>query len=240
MCEPIHYGLDGVSIARLQDLEAMLFEKLKVWRYDELRSGPENMAVDEWLMKSVGDIAVLRLYAWKGNWVSLGCFQRLVEAKKLFGDEPFYVRRRTGGGIVDHRSDLTYTLVIPRGHELAGKRGNESYCFIHQKIAQCLDQGGIACDFMQKDSMNDSVACFEKPVAWDLLGDDGRKLAVAGQWRSRWGVLHQGSVMARVGALDRLSGFLSGDCEDFAPADKSAWEESVLKFDSIAWLERVL
>ncbi|MDB2673972.1 hypothetical protein N9Y81_03365 [Akkermansiaceae bacterium] len=217
----------------------MLFEKLRLWRDDQPRSGPENMAVDEWLMKSVGDTAVLRLYSWAGDWVSLGCFQSLAEARKIFGDEPEYVRRWTGGGIVDHRNDLTYTLVIPRGHVLAGKRGNESYCAIHREIARCLGEGGIACDLTPKDSANESAACFEKPVAWDLLGDDGQKLAGAGQRRSRWGVLHQGSVMAGAGALDQLASFLSGCCEEFVPKERESWEELVPKFASVDWLKRV-
>jgi lipoate-protein ligase A len=71
----------------------MLFEKLKVWRDEQSRSGPENMAVDEWLMKSVGDTAVLRLYLWIGDWVSLGYFQSLTDALKIFGEGPEYVRR---------------------------------------------------------------------------------------------------------------------------------------------------
>lgn len=217
----------------------MLFEKLKVWRDNESRSGPENMAVDEWLMKSVGDTAVLRLYSWMGDWVSVGYFQSLTDARKIFGEGPEYVRRWTGGGIVDHRNDLTYTLVIPRSHELAGKRGNESYCAIHREIARCLGEGGIGCDLTPDDSTNDSAACFEKPVAWDLLGDDGRKLAGAGQRRSRWGVLHQGSVMARKGALDQLPNFLSGDYEVFVPHDREVWTELIPKFASAHWLERV-
>jgi lipoate-protein ligase A len=51
------------------------------------------MAVDEWLMKSVGDTAVLRLYLWIGDWVSLGYFQSLTDALKIFGEGPEYVRR---------------------------------------------------------------------------------------------------------------------------------------------------
>lgn len=217
----------------------MLFNQLRVWRDDQPRSGPENMAVDQWLMENVGDLPVLRIYDWAGDWVSLGYFQSLAEARGIFGQGPRYVRRWTGGGIVDHRSDLTYTLAIPRSHELAGKRGNESYCAIHREIARCLGEGGIACDLTSEDSRNDSAACFEKPVAWDLLGEDGRKLAGAGQRRSRWGVLHQGSVMAGEGALDRLGEILSQNCQAYVGPAESTWRELVSKFAPREWLERV-
>ena len=185
------------------------------------------MAVDEWLMKSVGDTAVLRLYSWMGDWVSVGYFQSLTDARKIFGEGPEYVRRWTGGGIVDHRNDLTYTLVIPRSHELAGKRGSEGYTTIHREIARCLGEGGVGCDLAPDDSTNDFAACFEKPVAWDLLGDDGRKLAGTGQ------------RLARKGALDQLPNFLSGNYEAFVPHDREVWTELISKFASAHWLERV-
>lgn len=217
----------------------MLFEQLIVWRDDFPRSGPENMAVDEWLLDSLEDIPVLRLYDWAGDWVSLGYFQSLAAARKTFGNEADYVRRWTGGGVVDHRYDLTYTLAIPRSHELAGRRGNESYCAIHREIAKCLGSGGIRCDLTVEDSTAESVACFEKPVAWDLLGEDGTKLAGAGQRRSRKGVLHQGSVLAEAGSLDGLAEQITGKCLQFEKASSSGWNDRIAKYAASDWLERV-
>ncbi|MFT6864305.1 MAG: lipoate-protein ligase A [Akkermansiaceae bacterium] len=217
----------------------MLFEELKIWHDGMSKSGPENMAVDEWLVDSIEEIPILRIYSWDGAWASLGYFQSLAEAREIFGDGPEYVRRWTGGGIVDHRNDVTYTLVVPRSHELAGKRGDESYCAIHGEIAHCLGEGGIACDLTPSDSANRSSACFEKPVAWDLLGEDGRKLAGAGQRRSRRGLMHQGSVIAEAGALDRLGEFLGGSCSDFGLEGETPWADLVGKYASRVWLERV-
>ena len=217
----------------------MLFETLKIWRDDEARSGPANMAVDEALMRSVDEVAVLRLYHWAGDWVSLGYFQSLAEARELFGQGPGYVRRWTGGGIVDHRADLTYTLAIPRGHDLAGSRGNESYCAIHREIAHCLGEGGIACELTAEDSAKETSACFDKPVAWDLLGEGGEKLAGAGQRRSRWGILHQGSVQADAGALDDLGRFLGRDCREAGPELAVGWEALLEKYASAGWRERI-
>lgn len=217
----------------------MLFEKLQVWHDEIPKSGPENMAADEWLLSSMEEVPILRIYSWEGAWASLGYFQSLAQAREIFGDEPEYVRRWTGGGIVDHREDVTYTLVIPRSHELAGRRGNESYCAIHREIALCLGEGGIACDLTPSDSENDSSACFEKPVAWDLLGEDGGKLAGAGQRRSRQGMMHQGSVMAEKGSLDQLGVFLSDQCVDLAVGEGAPWEDLVEKYDSKGWLERI-
>ncbi len=218
----------------------MLFQNLKVWRDEVPRSGPENMAVDQWLIENVGETPVLRIYRWEGDWVSLGYFQSLAEARKLFGDTPNYVRRWTGGGIVDHRTDSTYTLAIPRGEELATTRGSESYCAIHRQIAQCLGEGGIACQLTEVDSPNDSAACFENPVAFDLLDGDGAKLAGAGQRRTRWGILHQGSVAAAAGALDVFPSFLSNQSEAYMPDETARWREMAVKYRGNDWLSRTL
>jgi lipoate-protein ligase A len=217
----------------------MLFDELIVWHDHLARSGPENMAVDEALMRSLGDRAVLRIYHWEGDWVSLGYFQGLARARALFGEEPGYVRRWTGGGVVDHRGDLTYTLAIPRGHELAGRRGNESYCAIHREIAKCLGEGGIPCGLTREDSPAETAACFEKPVAWDLLGAGGEKLAGAGQRRSRWGVLHQGSVRANRGSLAQLGSFLGARLVEGDLSLADGWEDLVDRYASPAWRERV-
>ena len=147
----------------------MLFEKLKVWLDREPRTGPENMAIDQWLTENLGEVPILRLYRWEGDWVSLGCFQSRGEGRRLFGEEPEYVRRWTGGGIVDHRNDQTYTLVIPRGEDVAQACGCERYAKIHGELARCLRESGIACELAERDSVAKSAACFEKPVTWDLL-----------------------------------------------------------------------
>jgi len=215
-----------------------LFDHLLLWHDEVPRSGPENMAVDEWLLDSLDGTAVLRLYRWAGDWVSLGYFQSLASARELFGAGPSYVRRWTGGGVVDHRHDLTYTLFIPREHALAGRRGNESYCEIHRMIAKCLGEGGVPCGLTTENSGKKTVACFEKPVAWDLLGADGEKIAGAGQRRSRKGILHQGSVQASEGALNGLAGILSGTCQPFGDFESGAWSSRVAKYAAASWLER--
>ena len=214
----------------------MLFQKLLFWRDSQARSGPENMAVDEALMTEVGEIPILRLYEWSGDWVSLGYFQSLAAARKIFGPKPKYVRRWTGGGVVDHRNDTTYSLMIPRLAGLASIGGAESYRQIHEALARCLRDRGNACELVSRDSASDSVACFEKPVEWDLLCQGG-KIAGAGQRRTRQGILHQGSVMAESADLAELARYLSEEVIEWIPAIE---EQLNPRYESDAWRDRVL
>ncbi len=216
----------------------VIFEKLQVWQDGVARSGPENMAVDEWLMKR-GEL-VLRIYHWAGEWVSLGYFQSAEEARRIFGDDIAYVRRWTGGGIVDHREDVTYTLVIPRSEELARMKGSGSYCEVHRAVAACLNLGGLACELTAEDGAGDSAACFENPVSWDVISSDGRKLAGAGQKRTREGILHQGSVMVVDGGLDRLAAMLAERVEDFEVPKGVPWGGFIPKYADPGWLGRVV
>ena len=170
------------------------FPVLRVWCDPVARSGPECMAVDELLLQGLDEEPVLRFYDWDGAWVSVGYFGDLEAAREVFGESVSLVRRWTGGGVVDHRDDITYSLMIPRDHAVAKQRGVESYAAIHAAVVEALGACGVEAHLIAVDGEGDSAQCFEKPVAWDVVDAAGNKLAGAGQRRTRWGLLHQGSV----------------------------------------------
>lgn len=86
-----------------------------------------NMAVDEAIAIAVGASAspcTLRLYGWKPPVVSIGYFQDPSEEVDMVACDKLgvkVVRRITGGGAVYHDTagELTYSVAIPLGHELA-------------------------------------------------------------------------------------------------------------------------
>lgn len=189
-----------------------------MWMDPVARSGPAAMAVDEWLLETA-ERPVLRVYRWAGDWASIGYFGKVAEARELFRDVEL-VRRWTGGGMVDHRADWAYTVVAPQGEPLAGWRGAESYRRLHAALAETLAGEGIVARMSDGADETGGVLCFENPVSHDLLGADGRKLAGAGQRRSRAGLLHQGSV-AQATTDEALS---VRRAEDFAGRISKAWE----------------
>ena len=196
--------------------------KMLLWIDPTPRSGPEAMAVDEWLLENA-TLPVLRTYRWLGDWVSIGYFGTLAEARAHF-PEVEIVRRWTGGGTVDHRCDWTYTLVVPRSESLANLRGGESYGQIHNALAETLRVEGIGVRASEETEETGVRLCFENPVQHDLVAANDRKIAGAGQRRTRHGLLHQGSVAAPCnGDIDfqkRSENFasrLAAGWENFAP-----------------------
>ncbi|WP_200271887.1 lipoyl protein ligase domain-containing protein [Luteolibacter pohnpeiensis] len=165
---------------------------MQLWQDPERRSGPEAMAVDEWLLET-SEAPILRVYEWAGDWASLGYFGDFYEASRQIPGVR-WVRRRSGGGVVDHRRDWTYTLVVPIGWPMATLRGAESYRQIHAALAEALRAEGIATELGNGETETGAALCFENPVCHDLVAADGRKLAGAGQRRTKFGLLHQGSV----------------------------------------------
>ncbi|NBS78878.1 lipoate--protein ligase family protein [bacterium] len=133
-------------------------------------SPARNMAIDEALLRHA-KAPVLRLYSWDQPCVSIGYFQKAAVAPS---DRPM-VRRYTGGGLVEHGRDLTYTLVLPSDHPLTTAGTLPSYRSIHQAVAQALQDCGIKCLL--------------------ATNSDGLKLAGAAQRRTKQGCLHQGSIL---------------------------------------------
>ena len=166
------------------------------WRL--LQDGPGgpawNMAVDEALLRLATEKSppVLRLYGWDhgdGAPVSLGYFQEATVA----GERPF-VRRYTGGGLVDHARDVTYTVVVPRAHPLGTLSTSESYSKIHEAVAAAARAVGLDAALAPCCDEEENAACFQRAVKFDVL-HAGRKIAGAAQRRTRAGMLQQGSVL---------------------------------------------
>lgn len=219
-----------------------LFARLLVWEDPVARSGPENMALDEVLLNGLGVDPLLRIYRWGGEWVSFGYFQKLAEARKLFeGENLEFVRRLTGGGVVDHRNDVTYSLLLPRGEVLAEVRGVGNYRAIHAAVVEALGRAGLAARMLTEDDASESAACFEKGVAWDVVGEDGGKLAGAGQKRNRAGLLHQGSVLGGAAVRTELARSFGVERVVWEPGEgvvEAARELAAEKYARQAWLEK--
>ena len=196
-----------------------------------------NMALDETLLRHAvkRGAPLLRVYAWDKPAVSFGYFQRF--PGHLAGKYEL-VRRPTGGGIVYHGDDVdtTYTIVVPPDHRLHRLTTTEAYTTIHEVVARVT---GAALQIAGNPPRG-NYECFQQPVAGDVMAD-GRKLAGGAQRRNRDGMLHQGSIAARVTGeqLCRAFGVTFVPYSLTGEEKSSANQLAVEKYATDAWNQRV-
>ena len=190
---------------------------LALWDDPVTRDGPGQMACDEVLV-NLAEAPILRVFRWRSPWVSAGFFTAMEDAARAWPDLPV-CRRWTGGGIVVHEGDFTFSLVVPRGARLAAERPGESYRLIHAALAEALRAQGYAA-VLSDEAAGDSRECFVGAVEHDVVLD-GRKLAGGAQRRTRRALLHQGSVQGAA-KLSRafgpvFAGTLAASVGDWCP-----------------------
>ena len=166
----------------------------------------ENMATDFLLLQRYPDGAAARFrhYGWRSASFTFGYSQRIAFVREqLPGGQDFDLcRRPTGGGVVDHREDWTYCVVIPRGHALEEARASLSYRLIHEALAASLRASGVpaAVKPTADESPADAPAgpagvCFERAEIFDVVHSvTGAKIAGGAQKRNKRGLLFQGSL----------------------------------------------
>lgn len=183
-------------------------------------SAAMNMAIDEAILVAQKEQPnpTLRFYGWTQPAFSFGYFQNIasevdVEACRAAGIE--LVKRMTGGGIVVHGWELTYTLVIPRG---AGEMNiSDAYHIIGQSLVKAFQQLGIPAQCYATGNYSSSAVtnrtygveaniCLTNPAEHDVMSDN-KKLAGVSVRRNRNGIMFQGyisldmppsSILARV------------------------------------------
>ena len=161
----------------------------------------ENMALDFLLLQRYPDATAARFrhYEWRAPAFTFGLSQPLEFVRAQLPAGHFDLcRRPTGGGVVDHREDWTYTLVIPRGHPLEAERATHSYRVVHAVMAEALC--ALGAPVVLKEHRDENAGslpgvCFQKPEIYDVLNErTGEKVAGAAQKRNKHGLLMQGSI----------------------------------------------
>src|SRR5713226_1033962 len=195
-----------------------IFGALEVYQDDPARSAAMNMAIDEALLEMT-NIPSIRFYRWSSPALSFGYFGRFADVVD-YATQRDLVRRWTGGGIVLHGDDLTYSIIVPRNDPVFAGSSMSIYENVHRALCEALsviakhaDLLAVAavCDRrtiqdrsvhsweITEREINATVTdrryndCFANPVRADVLVD-GRKVAGAAQRRTRAGLLHQGSI----------------------------------------------
>ncbi len=168
-----------------------MFDELLVYDDSEPRAAVLNMAVDEALLESAV-APTLRFYRWRCPALSFGYFGAYADVADQHENREI-VRRWTGGGVVPHGADLTYSVIIPARHPFFGLSSLKIYSALHQAISGALNAIGVEAALADSVSPKISENCFANPVRADVISQ-GRKIAGAAHRRTRAGLLHQGSI----------------------------------------------
>ena len=178
-----------------------LFASLQVYHDESSRSAALNMAIDEALLE-IANGPTIRFYRWDHPAISFGYFGKFADVKNHSVKHDI-VRRWTGGGIVFHGNDLTYSVVIPASDPAFGESSMSIYEKVHRAICGALNANGtvaaLASPTLNKSQSGSdqhstfNAQCFANPVRADVLLN-GRKIAGAAQRRTRRGLLQQGSI----------------------------------------------
>ncbi len=224
-----------------------LFTSLLVYHDVDSRSGALNMAIDEALLETA-TVPRIRFYQWDHPAISFGYFGKYDDVANQDRD---IVRRWTGGGIVFHGQDLTYSLVIPATDGAFKESSMSIYEKIHRAIQLALGMSGqttelwrahapsgagdralaianFAEDFgggaeIRRRSACAPQNCFANPVRADVVFN-GRKVAGAAQRRTRRGLLQQGSIQD----VNLGNGFAESFAKALCPCSRSQKLESLL------------
>jgi lipoate-protein ligase A len=135
-----------------------------------------QMACDEAVCEALPAPYVLRFYNWKEPGVTFGYSQR----RKAVGEAVAaagcgiadIVRRPTGGGIVFHETDLTFSFLFhsPGVYFEPGKTYDRLHSAISAEYARLGIPFGLLTEKTRDYSVNDPVMdCFSKPVDKDIL-----------------------------------------------------------------------
>lgn len=182
------------------------------WRWLESgdEAGSEQMAIDAGLMDRARDTgeSVLRVYGWNRPTLSFGRHESVRDRfapGELSRHGVDAVRRPTGGRVLLHEGDATYSVTSPASD---AESVHAAFARINGLLMAALARLGVPVSEAPKGRAlrPGRDACFAEPSAGELVVD-GRKLVASAQRRDSGALLQHGSILIsdRQGRIPALS-----------------------------------
>ncbi|MEM8549920.1 MAG: hypothetical protein AAGF10_03950 [Verrucomicrobiota bacterium] len=161
-------------------------------------SAAANMAIDLLLLEAYPEpkLPRFRSYGWTLPAWSFGLSQKWEALHERILSLPCeVVRRPTGGGLVDHLQDWTFSLVIPPSSPGYRDNPTELYRLVHEKAIAALSLQGLGAQLYEvANTTGLRPVCFAAAERFDVVLPSGEKIAGAAQKRNKHGLLIQGSI----------------------------------------------
>ena len=173
---------------------------LKSWRLIDtgISNAGYNMAVDEALLYNFKetDIPILRLYRWEQS-LSLGRFSDIEKTLNIDIIEKNnlpYVRRMSGGGILVHGGDLSYSLIMHRD-TLKDIGVKESYRYLCKFLIELYKRLGLDAKFAHHLNIESSKSniCMASNEPYDIIVN-GKKMGGNAQRYTSSALFQHGSI----------------------------------------------
>ena len=160
-----------------------------------------NMAIDEVILQRQETCPqpTLRVYDWSQPAFSFGYFQKIsseIDVKKCEARSVELVRRMTGGGMVVHGWDVTYSIVAPHGNGVIPSDISASYCWIANRLVNGFHRINVPAtqqSVKSKTAEGMPNTCLANPAEHDVMLH-GKKVAGVSQRRNRIGGVYQGYI----------------------------------------------
>ncbi|MBU0503252.1 MAG: lipoate--protein ligase family protein [Candidatus Omnitrophica bacterium] len=174
------------------------------------------MAIDEAIAREqlvAGELPTLRFYGWNPASFSLGYFQdasKVLDIPRCAKEKTHFVRRFTGGEVIFHDQELTYSLSFPRPAASSFNSVKDSFKINSSFILETYRKLGLDAGFTSQGSAGGSGAlCFESCEEYDIMVR-GKKLGGSSQRRIKNIIFQHGSIPFKID-FNKFKPFLNHD-----------------------------
>ena len=160
-------------------------------------SAKANSSIDSALFKAFkkDSLPVLRLYSWQDS-VTFGLSQNPSDYVTLLEEyKNNFAKRITGGGVLFHGHDISYSLIIPTSY-IQNKGVKETYELICSFILEFYSSFGLKANFakdIEEIILSKNAFCQVGFEAYDII-INGKKIGGNAQKRSKNVIFQHGSI----------------------------------------------
>jgi lipoyl(octanoyl) transferase len=176
---------------------------MKTWRFIDTGANDcySNMAIDEALFQAYEpehSLPIFRIYTWKPAAFSIGLSQNPeleLDLTECGNSGIGFVRRMTGGGVIFHDKELTYSIVCSEKDTEKICFAKETYKFLCAFLINVYRSMGLDAEFSLKSDKAPKTGwvCFGRKEKYDIV-IGGKKIGGNAQRRRRDLIFQHGSI----------------------------------------------